>query len=422
MKVMLLGSGGREHALAFKLSQSRELDKLYIMPGNAGTAQFGKNLKLGLLDFPTIARKCIERKIDMLIVGPEARLVEGIRDYFEKHPSTRDIMVVGPDKVAAGLEGSKHYAKKFMKQYKIPTAAYMSVNASTLKKGLAFLDKQKAPFVLKADGLAGGKGVLICEDKKEAEARLKEMLDGKFGKASETVLIEEFLRGIEMSVFVLTDGKNYQLLPEAKDYKRVGEKDTGLNTGGMGAVSPVPFATEELMEKIETKIIQPTIRGINRRKLAYTGFVFFGLMIVENEPYVIEYNVRMGDPEAEVVLPRIKSDLLQHLHAACTQNIKNEKIQFDERAAGTVMLTSGGYPESYEKGKEITGLDQVHESLPFHAGTEEKDGRIYTAGGRVLALTSMEDDIKSALRQSYAAAEKVKFDKKYYRKDIGFDL
>jgi phosphoribosylamine--glycine ligase len=422
MKVMILGSGGREHALAWKLSQSDMLDELYILPGNAGTRQHGENLTARRLDFSGITRKCHDKQIDMLVVGPEAYLAQGIKDYLKTHPATKDIKVVGPDKAAALLESSKEYAKKFMNRYKIPTAAYMAVTKENLNKGLNFLKKQNPPFVLKADGLAAGKGVVICEKQNEAAQELSEMIDGKFGEASKTVLVEEFLKGIEMSVFVLTDGKNYKILPEAKDYKRVGEKDTGLNTGGMGAVSPVSFASPELMKKIEERVIQPTIRGLQNRDFEYHGFLFFGLMIVDNDPYVIEYNVRMGDPEAEVVLPRIKSDLLQHLNAAFDQDFNNEKIAIDDRTATTVMLTSGGYPEAYEKGKVISGINDVKDSLVFHAGTREAKGDVLTSGGRVMALTSFGKNKDEALKKSYAAAKTIQFDKKYYRKDIGFDL
>src|SRR6056297_1074138 len=379
MKVMILGSGGREHALAWKLSQSDMLDELYILPGNAGTNEHGENLTVRRLDFSGIVRKCYDKQIDMLVVGPEAYLAQGLKDYLKTHPATKDIKVVGPDKAAALLESSKEYAKKFMNRYKIPTAAYMAVTKENLNKGLNFLKKQTPPFVLKADGLAAGKGVIICEEQKEAVQALTEMIDGKFGEASKTVLVEEFLQGIEMSVFALTDGRSYKILPEAKDYKRVGEKDTGLNTGGMGAISPVSFASPELMKKIDERVIQPTIRGLQNRNFEYHGFLFFGLMIVDNDPYVIEYNVRMGDPEAEVVLPRIKSDLLQHLNAVFGRKFDKEELVFDDRAAATVMLTSGGYPEAYEKGKKVSGLDKVKDSLVFHAGTKESKGQVLTS-------------------------------------------
>ncbi|MEA3449189.1 MAG: phosphoribosylamine--glycine ligase [Bacteroidota bacterium] len=421
MNVLILGSGGREHALAYKISQSPLLNKLYILPGNAGTESLGKNLNLQS-DFATIARKCIDFRIDMLVVGPEAMLVKGIKDYFQRIVSLKHIKVVGPDKAAAQLEGSKAFAKKFMNTYHIPTAGYFAVNKKNKDKGLRFLDQQKPPFVLKADGLAAGKGVIICENKEQAATNLEEILSGKFGKAGKTVLIEEFLQGIEMSVFILTDGKSYAMLPNAKDYKRIGEKDTGLNTGGMGAVSPVPFANNTLMDKIKERIVEPTIQGIKENNMTYEGVLYFGLMIVDNEPYVIEYNVRMGDPEAEAVVPRIKSDLLEHLNAACTNSLDKEIIKIDQRTAATVILASGGYPEKYEKGKIITGIDKVKSTMVFHAGTKKENNNIVTNGGRVMALTSFGKKHKKALKRSYAAAKKINFDKKYYRKDIGFDL
>ncbi|MGC9331982.1 MAG: phosphoribosylamine--glycine ligase [Bacteroidales bacterium] len=421
MNVLLLGSGGREHALAYKISQSPLLNKLYILPGNAGTERLGKNLNLQS-DFATIARKCIDFRIDMLVVGPEAMLVKGIKDYFQRIVSLRHIKVVGPDKAAAQLEGSKAFAKKFMNTYHIPTAGYFVVNKINKDRGLRFLEQQQPPFVLKADGLAAGKGVIICENKEQAAITLEEMLSGKFGKAGTTVLIEEFLQGIEMSFFVLTDGHSYAMLPTAKDYKRIGEKDTGLNTGGMGAISPVPFTDNTLMDKIEKRIVEPTIQGIKENNMTYEGFLYFGLMIVHNEPYVIEYNVRMGDPEAEVVVPRIKSDLLEHLNAACTNSLDKETIEIDQRTAATVILASGGYPEKYEKGKIITGIDKVKSTMVFHAGIKKEKNNIVTNGGRVMALTSFGKNLKEALKQSYSAAQKIDFDKKYYRKDIGFDL
>ncbi len=421
MNVLILGSGGREHALAYKISQSPLLNNLYIFPGNAGTDKLGKNINLHS-DFPTIARKCINFRIDMLIVGPEGMLVKGIKDFFNRTLSLQHIKVVGPDKAAAMLEGSKAFAKEFMNRFNIPTAGYFAVNAKNKNEGLRFLERQNAPFVLKADGLAAGKGVIICDTKEEAIKTLEEMLSGKFGKASKTVLIEEFLQGIEMSVFTLTDGKTFAILPNAKDYKRIGEKDTGLNTGGMGAISPVPFADKALMNKIKEQIIKPTIHGIKESEMVYEGFIYFGLMIVNKEPYVIEYNVRMGDPEAQVVLPRVESDLLQHLNAACTQSIDKEDIKIDKRSAATVMLASGGYPEEYEKGKTISGTDKVTKSIVFHAGTKKVNDNIVTNGGRVMAITSFGRNLKQALKRSYATAKNIEFDKKYYRKDIGFDL
>ncbi len=424
MNVLILGAGGREHAFAHSVKSSPLLDKLFVAPGNAGTAQIAENVDLSVTDFPSIKTFCLDSKIDMVVVGPEAPLVEGIYDFFKTDEELKHINVIGPSRDAAQLEGSKEYAKQFMVKHGIPTAAYESFTATTVKQGMEFIDRLTPPYVLKADGLAGGKGVLIIQDKEEAKQALEDMLvSGKFGAASEKVVIEEYLDGIEMSVFVMTDGDSYKILPTAKDYKRIGEGDTGLNTGGMGAVSPVPFADGELMQKIEDQIVKPTVSGLKSDDLDYKGFIFIGLMIVNKEPFVIEYNVRMGDPETEVVLPRIKSDLLEHLHAFAKAELSKQHLDIDPRSATTVMCVSGGYPEAYEKGKEISGLDQVKESIVFHAGTTHaEEGKLHTSGGRVLAITSFADDFKEALKKSYQNASKLHYDRIYYRKDIGFDL
>jgi phosphoribosylamine--glycine ligase len=422
MNVLILGSGGREHAMASSLITSKLLEQLYVAPGNAGTQEIAKNIEIFITDFESIETFVIENEVTMIVVGPEAPLVEGIYDYFQRE-DLKHINVIGPSKNAAMLEGSKEFAKEFMSRHNIPTAAYKSFTAPTLKDGMSFIDSLSPPYVLKADGLAGGKGVLIINDADEAKESLDAMLvGGKFGAASNKVVIEEFLNGIEMSVFVMTDGNSYLTLPTAKDYKRIGEGDTGLNTGGMGAVSPVPFADEELMKKVEDRIIKPTINGFEKDKLIYKGFVFIGLMIVDNEPFVIEYNVRMGDPETEVVLPRVKSDLLGHLHAFAKAELHKETLEIDDRCAVTVMCVSGGYPENYEKGKVITGLEMIEGSIIFHAGTAIKNDEVVTAGGRVLAVTSFGEDHKKALKKSYDNAAKLHYDRIYYRKDIGYDL
>lgn len=423
MNVLVLGSGGREHAIAWKIKQSPLLSKLYIAPGNAGTESVGENVSLSLSDFDALASFIKEKQVDLMIVGPEAPLVEGIVDYFKGRSDFEGLSIVGPSAAGALLEGSKEHAKAFMERQGIPTARYQSFTAATLEDAYRFLEELSAPYVLKADGLAAGKGVLILDDLSEAKEEIKAMLvDAKFGAASKSVVIEEFLSGIEMSVFVLTDGKNYQLLPEAKDYKRIGEGDSGLNTGGMGAVSPVPFADDTLMKKIEERIVKPTIEGFQKEKVPYCGFVFIGLMIVDKEPFVIEYNVRMGDPETEVVMPRIKSDLLQHLSDCAAGNLMDHPIVFEQQTATTVMLVSGGYPEAYQKGKEISGLDMVEEGMVFHAGTSLKDGKVLSSGGRVIALTAMGNTKEEALEASYRNARKISFEGMYYRKDIGFDL
>jgi phosphoribosylamine--glycine ligase len=423
MNILILGSGGREHAFAWKLSQSNHCENLFVAPGNAGTSAIAKNISLDVNDFAGIKEFVLAEDIKMLVVGPEDPLVNGIHDFFLADDLLKGITVIGPEKLGATLEGSKEFSKKFMSRHNIPTAAYESFTAETVEKGCAFLETLKAPYVLKADGLAAGKGVLIIEDIDEAKASLREMLvDAKFGNASAKVVIEEFLDGLELSCFVLTDGKNYKILPTAKDYKRIGEGDTGLNTGGMGAISPVPFLDDELMNKIEERVVKPTINGLQKDNIPYKGFVFIGLIRVNNEPYVIEYNVRMGDPETEVVIPRVKSDLVELFQAVGSQTLDKVAIELDDRAATTVMTVSGGYPEAYEKGKEIIGLDSIEDSIVFHAGTKSEDGKIVTNGGRVLAITSYGSDFRVALATSYKNVAKFNFDKMYYRKDLGFDL
>lgn len=426
MNTLILGSGGREHTLAWKIAQSPLNEKLFIAPGNAGTADVGVNLNCDLNDFLNLKRIILEKEIGLVVVGPEAPLVAGITDFIEGDEELKAVLVVGPGKAGAELEGSKEFAKKFMFRHGVPTGAYQSFGKDDLEKGKAFLDELNAPYVLKADGLAAGKGVLILNDISEAKQELENMLDGKFGKASEKVVIEEFLSGIELSVFVLTDGESYLILPEAKDYKRIGEGDSGLNTGGMGAVSPVNFAQDGFMEKVEARVVKPSIEGLKKDGIPFKGFVFIGLMNVDGDPFVIEYNVRMGDPESEVVLPRIKSDLLKLLISTAQVKLSEEEIEIDERTATTVMLVSGGYPGSYEKGKPITGLENVEEGMIFHAGTcfniAENSVEVVTNGGRVIAVTAFGKDMKDALKASYKNAEKINFEGKYYRSDIGFDL
>ena len=422
MNILILGSGGREHTFAYMIAQSGKCSKLFVAPGNAGTAQIAENLQLNPIDFAAVGNTSLEKNIDMIVVGPEDPLVKGIVDYFANDERLKNIQIIGPSSRGALLEGSKERAKEFMAMHKIPTAAYESFSYESLGAGKNFLETLQPPYVLKADGLAAGKGVLIIEDLEEAKKELENMLSGKFGAASKKVVIEEFLDGIELSVFVLTDGKNYKVLPTAKDYKRIGEADTGLNTGGMGAISPVPFADETLMNKIEERIVKPTVNGLLEEEIDYKGFIFIGLIKVDNEPYVIEYNVRMGDPETEVVLPRIKTDLVELLESTWKGDLDKVNLEIDERSATTVMMVSGGYPESYQKGKTITGLDDIEDSIVFHAGTTNENGEILTNGGRVIALTSFGEDYKKALKKSYQSAEKLQFDKMYFRKDIGFDL
>ena len=423
MKVLLLGSGGREHALAWKIAQSSQLDQLFIAPGNAGTQNHGTNVALNPTDFEAVKKFVLENLITMVVVGPEGPLVNGIYDFFVNDPELNSIPVIGPSKEGAKLEGSKDFAKQFMQRHKIPTAKYATFTKDTLEEGYKFLESMKPPFVLKADGLAAGKGVLILDNLEEAKTELKSMLaDAKFGDASSRVVIEQFLKGIELSVFVITDGEYYKILPEAKDYKRIGEGDAGLNTGGMGAVSPVSFADKTFMDKVENQIIIPTVKGLKAENIVYKGFIFFGLIAVKGEPYVIEYNCRMGDPETEVVMPRIKSDLLELFEGVATNTLSERDIQFDLRSATTVMMVSGGYPEDYQKGYKIEGLDAVTDSLVFHAGTEMDGTDVVSAGGRVLAVTSYGRSIEQALDKSYRSIEDIQFKDAYFRSDIGFDL
>ncbi|MGB1211512.1 MAG: phosphoribosylamine--glycine ligase [Lacinutrix venerupis] len=423
MNILILGSGGREHTITWKLAQSNKCRNLFVAPGNSGTANIATNVPVNVTDFQAIKEVVLNNKITMVVVGPEDPLVQGIHDFFLEDEALKNVAVIGPQKAAAELEGSKEFAKEFLFRHNIPTAAYQSFNAETVEDGYAFLDTLKPPYVLKADGLAAGKGVVILEDLNEAKAELKAMLvDAKFGNASTKVVIEEFLDGIELSCFVLTDGKNYKILPTAKDYKRIGEGDTGLNTGGMGAISPVPFADEEFMSKIKERIVIPTINGFKKDNLPYKGFVFIGLIKVGNNPFVIEYNVRLGDPETEVVLPRLKNDLVEVFQAVANQTLDTIEIEIDEQAAATVMLVSGGYPETYEKGKEISGIDNIEGSIAFHAGAQLKDNKVVTSGGRVMAITSYGNTYKEAIKKSYQNIEKLHFDKMNYRKDIGFDL
>ncbi len=423
MKVLLLGSGGREHALAWKIAQSSMLDELFIAPGNAGTRLHGKNLDVNINDFHAVKKIVLEKKIELVVVGPEDPLVNGIADFFFADEELSGISVIGPSKYASQLEGSKDFAKEFMLRNNIPTAKYKSFTMEQLEDGLRFLEKMKAPYVLKADGLAAGKGVLILNDLEEAKAELRNMLEhSKFGNASSKVVVEEFLSGIELSVFALTDGQSFKMLPEAKDYKRIGEGDTGLNTGGMGAISPVPFADAAFMDKVHNRIVIPTIKGLKNEGIDYKGFIFFGLINVKGEPYVIEYNCRMGDPETEVVIPRLKSDILDLFEGVSTNTLSERDIEFYDKSASTVVMVSGGYPNKYAKGKSIFGLNTVSESIVFHAGTSSDGPSVVTSGGRVLAITSYGRNLEVALEKSYNSIKKIHFDDVYYRKDIGLDV
>ncbi len=423
MNILVLGSGGREHTFAWKIAQSNQCTNLYVAPGNSGTSAIATNLDLAVTDFKAIKDAVMANNIELVVVGPEDPLVQGIHDFFLKDEALKNVAVIGPQKAAAELEGSKEFAKEFMSRHNIPTAAYQSFTKDNVEEGYKFLETLNAPYVLKADGLAAGKGVLILNDLDEAKSELSNMLvNAKFGNASAKVVIEEFLDGIELSCFVLTDGKDYKILPTAKDYKRIGEGDTGLNTGGMGAVSPVPFATDDFLSKIENQIVKPTVEGLQKDNLPYVGFIFIGLIKVGDNPKVIEYNVRMGDPETEVVLPRLKTDLVAIFKAMASGTLADVSIDIDERAATTIMLVSGGYPEAFEKGKEITGLEKIEDSIVFHAGAKDDDGKVVTSGGRVMAITSYGDTYQEAIKKSYQSVENLHFDKMYYRKDIGFDL
>ncbi|MDA3866779.1 MAG: phosphoribosylamine--glycine ligase [Salinivirgaceae bacterium] len=422
MNVLILGSGGREHALAWKLSKSTKVSNLFIAPGNGGTQACGTNIDLSPTDFDAVANACLQTKTKMVIVGPEAPLVEGIVEYFQDRDELKHITIIGPGKKGAQLEGSKAFAKEFMKKFDIPTARYAAFTKETLNEGIAFIDTLQPPYVLKADGLAAGKGVLIPETADEAKAELKNMLDGKFGKAGDTVVIEEFLKGIEVSCFCYTNGKDYVMLPEAKDYKRIGHGDTGLNTGGMGSISPVPFADKAFLKKVEEQVVKPTIQGLQQSQIPYHGFIFFGLMNVAGDPYVIEYNVRLGDPETESILPRIETDIMEMYEAGTADRLKDFELSFSNQHAASVMLVSGGYPEQYEKGLPIMIPENQHDCILLHAGTTLKNNNLVTSGGRVMAVTSLQKSMDKALKAAMSVAEQINYEKKYFRKDLGFDL
>ncbi len=422
MKLLLLGSGGREHALAWKICKSSQLEKLYVAPGNAGTSEIAENIAIDINNFEAVGNFCVQNQINIVVVGPEQPLVNGIHNYFETTNTLQNITIIGPKKEGAIIEGSKDFSKAFMKRHRIPTAKSKSFNKNQLPEALAYLEQKESPYVLKADGLAAGKGVVIEKDLKKAKFALKELLNGQFGKSSETVVIEDFLIGVELSVFIITDGVNYKILPEAKDYKRINENDTGLNTGGMGAISPVPFANREFLDKVENQIIIPTVKGLRKESIEYSGFIFFGLISVKGDPYVIEYNCRLGDPETEVIMPRLKSDILELFDGIATNTLSERDVEIDLRSAASVMIVSGGYPENYEKNKEITIGELDEKSMVFHAGTTFKNNKIVSNGGRVLALTSYGKNLETALKSTYKNVGKVHFENQYFRSDIGRDV
>lgn len=422
MKILLLGSGGREHALAWKISKSSQLEKLYVAPGNAGTSEIAENIAMDINNFEAVGNFCLQKQVNVVVVGPEQPLVNGIHDFFESSPKLSKVTVIGPKKEGAIIEGSKDFSKSFMKRHRIPTAKSKSFKNHQIQEALVYLEQKDSPYVLKADGLASGKGVIIENDLQKAKTALKRLLSGQFGAASETVVIEDFLDGVELSVFIITDGKNYKILPEAKDYKRIGENNTGLNTGGMGAISPVPFANREFIDKVENQVIIPTVKGLKKEGIEYSGFIFFGLISVKGDPYVIEYNCRLGDPETEVIMPRLKSDILELFDGIATNTLSERDVEIDLRSVSTVMMVSGGYPEKYEKGKEVT-IDKLDpKTLVFHAGTNIKNNKTVTSGGRVIAVTSYGKNLETALKGSYSSIEKVQFENNYYRKDIGKDV
>ena len=422
MKILLLGSGGREHALAWKISKSSQLEKLYVAPGNAGTSEIAENIAMDINNFEAVGNFCVQKQVNVVVVGPEEPLVNGIHDFFESSPKLSKVTVIGPKKEGAIIEGSKDFSKSFMKRHRIPTAKSKSFKNHQIQEALVYLEQKDSPYVLKADGLASGKGVIIENDLQKAKTALKSLLSGQFGAASETVVIEDFLDGVELSVFIITDGKNYKILPEAKDYKRIGENNTGLNTGGMGAISPVPFANREFIDKVENQVIIPTVKGLKKEGIEYSGFIFFGLISVKGDPYVIEYNCRLGDPETEVIMPRLKSDILELFDGIATNTLSERDVEIDLRSVSTVMMVSGGYPEKYEKGKEVT-IDKLDpKTLVFHAGTNIKNNKTVTSGGRVIAVTSYGKNLETALKGSYSSIEKVQFENNYYRKDIGKDV